>query len=86
VRLLVDSCVADSVVRLLRETGFDTEWVVEWLRDPGDREILRQAVETTYVVGGTITQVDGSSAIPFSEDEIAEFIATHDKTKRQISN
>jgi predicted nuclease of predicted toxin-antitoxin system len=50
VRLLVDSCVAGSVVRLLRETGFDTEWVVEWPRDPGDREILRQAVETDRIL------------------------------------
>jgi hypothetical protein len=39
-------------VRLLRETGFDTEWVAEWPRDPGDREILRQAVVTDRILVG----------------------------------
>lgn len=42
--------------------------------------------DRAYVVGGTITQVDGSDLIPFAEDEIAQFIVTHDKTKHQTSN
>jgi predicted nuclease of predicted toxin-antitoxin system len=49
-RLLVNSCVARSVVRLLRETGLDTECVAEWPRDPGDREILRYTVEADRIL------------------------------------
>jgi hypothetical protein len=30
-------------------------------------------------MGGTITDVDGNSSVPFVEDEIAEFTITQDK-------
>jgi hypothetical protein len=61
------------------ETGMDYTIVSVILKDG-------QRLDRVYVVGGTVTQVDGSSVIPFSEDEIAEFIVTHDKTNRQISD
>jgi hypothetical protein len=40
--------------------------------------------DRVYVIGGTISEVDGSTLIPFSESEIAEFIVTHDKTLHRI--
>ena len=43
-------------------------------------------LDRVYVAGGTVTRVDDSPLIPFSENEIAEFIVTHDKSNRQISN
>ena len=49
-QLLVDSCVAGSVVRALRLAGFDVEWVAEWGKDPGDRSILHYAHETGRVL------------------------------------
>ncbi len=42
-RLLVDTCVAGSVVYALRSAGFDVEWVADWEQDPGDSSILRYA-------------------------------------------
>ncbi len=42
-RLLVDACVAGSVVRALREREFDVESVLQWGRDPGDRVMLQRA-------------------------------------------
>ena len=32
------------------------------------------------VAGGMIAEINGDPTIPFSEDEIAEFVITHDKT------
>ncbi len=38
------------MVRLLRENGFDVEWVAEWPRDPGDHEILRHAFDASQIL------------------------------------
>jgi predicted nuclease of predicted toxin-antitoxin system len=43
-QILVDGCVGRSVVETLRSADFDVEWVAEWGRDPGDREILGHAL------------------------------------------
>lgn len=42
-RILVDACIAGSVVHALRNNGFDVEWIAEWRNDPGDRTILEHA-------------------------------------------
>ncbi len=42
-RLLVDSCVAESVYDELLDAGYDAEWTGDWDEDAGDREILRIA-------------------------------------------
>jgi hypothetical protein len=31
------------------------------------------------VIGGSVSSVDGQTEIPFTEDEIGEFVVTHDK-------
>jgi len=49
-RLLVDACVAGSVVHALRRSGFEVEWVAEWKHDPGDRAILEHAYATGQVL------------------------------------
>ena len=49
-RLLVDSCVGLPTVVALREAGHDVDYVVEWDRDPGDDDILRQSVEQGRVL------------------------------------
>lgn len=43
VKLLVDTCVAGSVVAALRSRGFDVKWTAERPRDPGDEVIVEQA-------------------------------------------
>lgn len=35
--------------------------------------------DQTVIVGGTIGQIKGIAGIPFTEDEIADIIVTHDK-------
>lgn len=49
-RLLVDACVAGSVVDSLRKSGFDVEWVAEWPTDPGDSMILQHAFDHKQVL------------------------------------
>ena len=49
-RILVDSCVAKSVVVILRESGYEVDWVQEWDHDPGDRAILQHAFSTQRVL------------------------------------
>lgn len=34
------------------------------------------------IIGGVVSSLDGSPAIPFAEDEISEFVVTHDKRTR----
>jgi hypothetical protein len=55
------------------ETGMGYVIVTAILKD--GRRYPRVAV-----IGGMIGDVDGDPTIPFTEDEIAEFIITHDKT------
>ena len=49
-RILVDSCVAESVVLALRQSGHDADWIPEWGQDPGDLAILLQAHTTGRVL------------------------------------
>ena len=49
-RLLVDACVAGSVVDTLRKAGFDVQSVLEWGQDPGDRVILQRAYRAGQVL------------------------------------
>jgi hypothetical protein len=39
-----------------------------------------QRFDRVCVVGGTILTVDNQSNVPFTEDQIAEFVVTHDKS------
>jgi hypothetical protein len=54
------------------ETGMDYTIVTVVLKD-GRR------FERVVVTGGIIGSVDGDPTVRFTEDEIAEFIVTHDK-------
>jgi hypothetical protein len=54
------------------ETGMDYQIVSVFLKD-GRR--FDQAV----IVGGHITKIKGIKDIPFSEEDIAEILVTHDK-------
>jgi predicted nuclease of predicted toxin-antitoxin system len=49
-RILVDACVPGSVVRALRNMGFDVEWIAEWPDDPDDRTILEYARNETRIL------------------------------------
>ena len=49
-KLLLDSCISKFAVLELREAGYHTEWVPDRGRDPGDEEILRQALEGNYIL------------------------------------
>lgn len=49
-KLLVDACVAEAVVQALRADGHDVVAVAEWLREPGDEEILRTAAAERRVM------------------------------------
>lgn len=49
-RLLVDACVSLLVVQALRAQGHDVAHVAEWDKDPGDNEILSQALAEEQVV------------------------------------
>jgi predicted nuclease of predicted toxin-antitoxin system len=42
-KLLVDTCVAESVYKELVNAGYDAEWTGDWDDYPGDSEILRIA-------------------------------------------
>lgn len=66
-KLLVDACVAGPVVEALRAGGHDVVAVADWLRDPGDEEILRMAAAEQRVVVtrdkdfGTLAVLHGKS-------------------------
>jgi len=44
VKLLLDSCVWGGALTRLRAAGHDVVWSGEWAVDPGDEEILAQAL------------------------------------------
>ena len=54
------------------ETGMDYQITSVLLKD-GRR------FDQVVIVGGHITQIRGINGIPFSADEIAEIVVTHDK-------
>ncbi|HWE75815.1 MAG TPA: hypothetical protein VG328_21825 [Stellaceae bacterium] len=60
------------------ETGMGY-WIVTIVLKNGRR------FERVAVTGGTIGSIEGSPTIPFGEDEIAEFIVTHDKRSTRQS-
>ncbi len=53
-KLLVDTCVAESVYKELVNAGYDAEWTGDWDDDPGDSEILRIA----YIEGRILVILD----------------------------
>jgi len=53
-KLLVDTCVAESVYRELDRVGYNAEWIGDWEDDPGDSEILRIA----HIEGRVIETLD----------------------------
>ncbi|MEO5333521.1 MAG: DUF5615 family PIN-like protein [Magnetococcus sp. YQC-5] len=42
-RVLLDTCIWGGVLKVLKATGIDAEWIGEWPKDPGDEEILALA-------------------------------------------
>lgn len=42
-RLLLDTCVWGKARKELEAAGHDVVWAGDWLKDPGDEEILAQA-------------------------------------------
>lgn len=42
-KILLDSCVSELVGDELRQRGHDVVWVGDWIRDPGDPQILEIA-------------------------------------------
>jgi predicted nuclease of predicted toxin-antitoxin system len=50
VKVLIDTCMAGSVVLALAEAGHEVECVADWPSDPGDTAILAHAQNTGQVV------------------------------------
>jgi len=40
VKILLDTCVWGGAVHVLQEAGYDVVWAGDWIKDPGDQEIL----------------------------------------------
>lgn len=49
-KLLIDSCVSHLLASTLRAEGHDVEGVSEWPADPGDRQVLAEAVRMGRVL------------------------------------
>lgn len=49
-KVLLDTCVWGGARQALVEAGHQIEWVGDWPRDPGDREILRYAYDNASVL------------------------------------
>ena len=49
-KVLLDSCVSGLALDVVRSAGYDTIWVGNWPKDPGDEEILRTATAESRVV------------------------------------
>ena len=49
-KVLIDTCMAGSVVPALTEAGHEVESVGDWPSDPGDAAILAHAQKTGQVV------------------------------------
>jgi predicted nuclease of predicted toxin-antitoxin system len=63
-RIVADSNIQKSTVVALRGDGHDVVWVMERVKDPGDRAILEEAVRTKRVV---ITADKGFGQLVFRE-------------------
>lgn len=57
------------------ETGMGYQVVSIYLKDG-------RCFDRVVVVGGLISSVSGSQEIPFSDEEIARIVVTHDKLPR----
>jgi len=65
-KVLLDTCVWGGAVNELRRAGHDVAWVGEWLKDPGDEEIL----ETASLEGRLLVTLDkdfGELAIVYNK-------------------
>lgn len=49
-KVLVDTCVSGQAVDALRGAGHDVTWAGDWLKDPGDEEILRRAAAESRIL------------------------------------
>lgn len=49
-KLLLDSCMSPRDAAALRSAGHDAVWAGTWPFDPGDPEVLRQALEQGCVL------------------------------------
>ena len=49
-KVLVDACVWGGAAVVLTAAGHEVEAVADWQRDPGDKEILTRAFDTSQVV------------------------------------
>jgi hypothetical protein len=56
------------------ESGMGYQYVSVFLHDG-------RKFDRVTIIGGAITHVDGSTHIPFSEDEISEIRVTHDRPR-----
>jgi predicted nuclease of predicted toxin-antitoxin system len=65
-KLLIDSCVASAVTRLLREQGHDVVSVAERGGDPGDRAIL----DLAHAEGRAIVTIDADFGTLVFRDQI----------------
>ncbi len=65
-KILLDTCVYGGVRKTLRDAEYDVTWSGDWLKDPGDEEILAIA----YREGRTLVTLDkdfGELAIVFKK-------------------
>ncbi len=49
-KVLLDTCVAKAALGVLERAGHEVAWAGSWDEDPGDEEILRQAVSDGRVL------------------------------------
>ena len=49
-KFLVDLCLSRYAVESLRQSGYDTIWIPEEGKDPGDTEILRRAFKEERIL------------------------------------
>ena len=49
-RVLLDACVWGGASAVLTSAGHDVEAVANWPQDPGDKEILSRAFDTSQVI------------------------------------
>ena len=49
-KVLLDACVWGGASQTDQRAGYDVETVSDWLRDPGDQDILAHALDHTQVL------------------------------------
>ena len=83
-RLLLDSCIAPGTADILRQAGHDVEWVGEWQEDPGDEEILAQALVATRVLV-TLDKDFGELAVVFGRPHCGILRIVNHRASQQAS-